>query len=100
MNTQAVHTVVGLFRDRTTAEYAISGLKRMRAGGLIDIEGMAVVAKGTDGKLAVDEVGDLSGRQGATRGALVGAAIGLLFPPSLLASAIFGAGLGGIAARV
>ena len=49
----------------------------------------------TNGKVHVNK-DETSTRHGAWGGAAVGAVVGILFPPSLIGSAIVGAGVGGV----
>ena len=52
------------------------------------------------GALSIDEKAELTPAKGAKRGALIGAALGVIFPPSLLAGAALGAAAGAIAGKV
>ncbi|WP_052762776.1 DUF1269 domain-containing protein [Jiangella alkaliphila] len=65
--------------------------------GLIDA---AVVVRRADNKVTFEETSDPSGRKWAKRGAVAGGLVGLIFPPSLLASAAVGAAGGGIWGRI
>jgi uncharacterized membrane protein len=54
-----------------------------------------VVTKDDNGKVHVNK-DETTTRHGAWGGAAAGAVVGILFPPSLIGSAIVGAGVGGI----
>ena len=54
-----------------------------------------MVTKDDNGKVHVNK-DETSTRHGAWGGAAVGAVVGILFPPSLIGSAIVGAGVGGV----
>src|SRR5262245_39056290 len=82
-----VEVLMAVSSDRPRAEVTIDALKQMDKRGDIDILDAALVEKDLSGKVRIDEVKELTPRKGAGRGALVGGAIGLIFPPSLLASA-------------
>ena len=52
------------------------------------------------GALRIDEQAELTPAKGAKKGALIGAALAVIFPPSLLAGAALGAAAGAIAGKV
>jgi uncharacterized membrane protein len=66
----------------------------------VTVDGLASVYRDRHGRVHLHEIGDITGSQGAVRGALVGAAVGLLFPPALLASSVLGGALGSMVAKV
>ena len=47
-----------------------------------------------------DETADPSGKKWAKRGAIAGGIVGLIFPPSIIASAAVGGGAGGVWGKV
>ncbi|MEV0803727.1 DUF1269 domain-containing protein [Kribbella sp. NPDC050281] len=68
-------------------------IKQAASDDVIKVDGLILVSRGSDGKINVDD--DFhTARKGAAWGAVGGAIIGLIFPPSLLASAAVGAGAG------
>jgi len=54
-----------------------------------------VVTKDYDGKVHVNK-DEMATRHGAWGGAAAGAVVGILFPPSIIASVAVGAGIGGV----
>jgi uncharacterized membrane protein len=60
------------------------------------VENTVTVSKNAEGKLEVPLTKGESGRKGARIGALAGGVIGLVFPPSILATSALGAALGGM----
>ena len=60
---------------------------------MITVDAMVLVRRDGDGKIDVEDNGHEVG-VGATLGVVGGAIIGLIFPPSLLASAVVGGGIG------
>jgi uncharacterized membrane protein len=85
--------VVADFADTDTAWQAYEALKEMEDGRHIEIEGVIVVKRGSDGKLEVQKATDHSTKRGLTWGLVGGAVLGVIFPPSILGSAaVLGAG--------
>jgi uncharacterized membrane protein len=66
----------------------------------VTVDGLASIYRDRHDRVHLHEIGDITGSQGAVRGALVGAALGLLFPPGLLASSVLGGALGSVIAKV
>lgn len=80
--------LVADFADTAAALEAYEALQAIEATGRVAIEGAVVVSKAADGTLTVQETTDSSPGRGARWGAIGGAVIGLLFPPSILGSAV------------
>ena len=81
------------FNDTETALEAYEALKEIEDGATVEIEGVLVVKKGEDGSLEVQKVTDHSTRRGLGWGVLGGVVLGVLFPPSIIGSAVvLGAG--------
>lgn len=88
------------FADTDTALTAYEALKDVEDGATVKIDGVVVVRRDTDGKLEVQKATDHSTREGLTWGAVGGAVLGVLFPPSIIGSAlVVGAG-GGIIGKL
>ena len=92
--------VVAAFNDVGGAESALRELKDVKAEGLIGIRNAAVLWKDDKGKIHFKETADMHGGKGAAIGGVVGAVAGLIFPPSILASAAVGAAVGGLSAKL
>lgn len=58
------------------------------------------ITKDDDGSVKVDETDATQRGSGAWKGALAGAAVGIIFPPSVLIGAAYGAGVGALAGDV
>jgi uncharacterized membrane protein len=90
--------VVADFADTATAWSAYEALEAAEDGRTVEIEGVVVVKREADGKLEVQKATDHSTRRGLAWGAVGGAVLGVLFPPSILGSAVVlgaaGAGIG------
>jgi uncharacterized membrane protein len=82
-----------------TEEGAGSALKDFRAAehaGSIDLIDAAVIVHTAEDKVTFEETADPSGKKMAKRGAIAGGIVGLIFPPSIIASALVGAGAGAV----
>jgi uncharacterized membrane protein len=81
------------FNDTETAWEAYELLKSAEDGRHVQIEGVLVVRRDADGTVEVQKATDHSTRHGLTWGLVGGVALGILFPPSILGSAVvLGAG--------
>ena len=81
------------FSDTDSAWEAYEAMRSIEDGRHVAIDGVVVVKRDTDGKLEIQKATDHSTKRGMTWGLVGGAALGVLFPPSILASAAaFGAG--------
>lgn len=88
------------FSDTDIAMEAYEALKTVEDGATVKIDGVVVVRRDADGKLEVQKATDQSTRDGLTWGAVGGAVLGVLFPPSIIGSAlVVGAG-GGIIGKL
>jgi uncharacterized membrane protein len=88
------------FADVDVALEAYQALKDVEDGATVKIEGVVVVKRDGTGKLEVQKVTDHSTRDGLGWGAVGGAVVGILFPPSILGSVlVVGAG-GGIIGKL
>jgi uncharacterized membrane protein len=70
-------------------------VKDLHALGAVGSYDAAVITKDDDGKVHVNK-DETSTRRGAWGGVAAGALVGLLFPPSLIASAAVGGAVGGV----
>jgi uncharacterized membrane protein len=82
------------------AAAALKDFKAAEREGAIDLIDGAVVVHTAEGKVKYDETADPNTRRWTKRGVVAGGVVGLLFPPSLIASAVVGAGAGGIWGKV
>jgi uncharacterized membrane protein len=81
------------FDDTDVALEAYELLKEVEDGATVEIEGVLVVKRDEDGTLTVQKVTDHSTRRGLGWGVVGGVVLGVLFPPSILGSAVvLGAG--------
>ena len=90
-----VFIYVGTYPDEMSARDDYEIVKDLHAAGAVGTYDASVVTKDENGKVHVNK-DETSTRHGAWGGAAVGAVVGILFPPSLIGSAIVGAGVGGV----
>ncbi len=100
MRDTPVELIVAAFADEHGADQALKQLERSKKEQLSGLRDAAVLLRDTNEKLHIHETADMGGGKGAGIGALVGGAIGLLFPPAVLAGAVVGAVIGGLGARL
>jgi uncharacterized membrane protein len=84
---------IAAYPDPDEARRAWDAIKQLAEDDVIKVDGLVLVSRRADGKIQVDDDFHTAAK-GAAWGAIGGAIVGLIFPPSLLASAAVGAGLG------
>jgi uncharacterized membrane protein len=88
-----VDLYVAAYADADAARADWDAIKQLADDDVIKVEGLILVSRRSDGKIHVDD--DFhTARKGAKWGAIGGAVVGLIFPPSLLAGVLVGAGAG------
>jgi uncharacterized membrane protein len=81
------------FNDTAAAHEAYEALKSLEDGRHFAIDGVVVVHRDAEGKLEIEKATDHSTKRGTKWGLIGGAALGLVFPPSIIGSAVaLGAG--------
>lgn len=90
----AVFIYVGTYPDEGQARDDYQVIKNLHAAGAVGTYDAAVVTK-DDGHVRVNK-DEMATRHGAWGGAAVGAAIGILFPPAVIGTAVVGAAVGGV----
>jgi uncharacterized membrane protein len=89
-----------VYSDPSAAKACLAQLQQLEKDGVLDVIDAATVVKQADGKLKIDELGELTPKKGRRRGAVVGGIFGAIFPPSLLISAVVGGAAGGLIGRL
>ncbi|HYI16365.1 MAG TPA: DUF1269 domain-containing protein [Thermomicrobiales bacterium] len=97
---KSVHLMAGVYSDRERAKVILDMLESMHREGTITLVDAAMLTKNEKGKLEVEETAELTGRDGARRGAIILGVVGLIYPPSLIATVIAGGGIGAIAGKL
>jgi len=96
VNDQGYAIVVARFANEDAARFAYEGIVAAEQAGSLDIEGVLVAQADEDGKIHLVKMTDHKTRNGFLAGAVAGAVVGVLFPPTILAGALW-AGVGGAA---
>jgi uncharacterized membrane protein len=91
---EAVFIYVGTYSDEAQARDDYQIIKELHSAGAVGTYDAAVVTK-DDGRVHVNK-DEMATRHGAWGGAAVGAAIGILFPPAVIGTALVGAAVGGV----
>ncbi len=91
----AVFIYIGTYPSEAAARDDYEVVKGLHAAGAVGTYDAAVVTKDFAGKVHVNK-DETATRHGAWGGAAVGAAVGILFPPAIIGTAIVGAAVGGV----
>ena len=92
--------LVAQFADMDAAKQTYESLRQAESRRAIDIDGVLVVNADADGKINVQKMTDHTTRTGFAWGAVAGVVLGVIFPPSILASAATLGAAGAIAGKV
>jgi len=86
--------IAAVYEDQDRASVILDMLQQMHKATTITLEDSAIVTRDAEGKLAVQETREVTTKKGAKRGAIAAGVFGLIFPPSIIASAVVGGALG------
>ncbi len=100
MTDKSVEVFVAAFGNEAQAGVALKEFRAMDREGSIDLIDAVVVVHGADDKVHFEETADPSGKKLAKRGAIAGGLVGLIFPPSIIASAVIGGAGGGVWGKI
>lgn len=89
-----------VYKDEMTARAILEELDIKHDDDSIELADAALVRKDESGKIHITESRELTGWKGVRRGAVVAGIFGLVFPPSLIASAVAGGLVGGAWGRL
>jgi uncharacterized membrane protein len=92
--------LVAEFADMDAAKATYESLRQAESKEGFDIEGVLVVKADEEGKIHVQKMTDHTTRTGFKWGAVAGVVVGVIFPPSILASAATLGAAGAIAGKV
>jgi len=96
----SVALLVARFADPSVAGLAYEDLRRAEGEGRISVDGVLVVDAGADGRVNVRKMTDHHTRRGTLWGAVAGAALAIIFPPSILAGIVGGGVIGAVIGKV
>jgi uncharacterized membrane protein len=94
---QNLSTTIATYPDLSSAERDWAALESAAEGKSIDLADAALVERGSDGFV---ETVQRQSHHGWGKGAVAGAVVGVLFPPTIVAGAVAGAAGGGVVARM
>jgi uncharacterized membrane protein len=95
MSDNPVFVYAAVYADEAGAEADYDALLELHAADLVGSYDVALVRKDADGKVHVMKH-EKPTQHGAWTGLAVGAIVGILFPPSILGSAVVGGAAGGL----
>ncbi len=94
-----VFIYIGSYASEVDARSDYDVVKGLHALGAVGTYDAAVITKDDNGKIHVNKH-ETTTRHGAWGGAAAGALIGILFPPSILGTALVGAAIGGVSGHL
>jgi uncharacterized membrane protein len=94
-----VFMFVGTYPSESAARADYSVVKNLHTVGAVGTYDAGVITKDPDGKIHVNK-DETATRHGAWGGVAVGAVVGILFPPSIIATAVVGAAVGGVSGHL
>jgi len=98
METRRLALVVMTFNDETAARSVVNDLRKLEKAGRLNIDDTAVIRRGTDGKIHVDEEVDSAVKGGAAIGGVIGLLVGsIVFP---IGGLVLGAGGGALVGKM
>jgi uncharacterized membrane protein len=100
MSSSTIQIFVATYGTEEGAGSALKDFQAAERAGSIDLIDAAVVIRSAEDKVKFEETADPSGKKWAKRGAIAGGVVGLLFPPSIIVSAVVGGGAGGIWGKI
>ena len=92
--------LIAQFADMDAAKRTYEALREAESQQRISIDGVLVVNADAEGKIHVQKMTDHTTRTGFAWGAVAGVVLGVIFPPSILASAATLGAAGAIAGKV
>lgn len=99
MAEQSYDVIIATYPTDGAAAAALARLRALAEGDALEITDVAIIGRDEGGAIVIDHP-HTSVKKGAGLGAVIGAALGVIFPPGLLGAALVGAGIGAGAARV
>jgi uncharacterized membrane protein len=97
--TDGVFIYIGTYASEVDARADYDVVKDLHSLGAVGTYDAAVITKDDKGKIHVNK-DETTTRHGAWGGAAAGALIGILFPPSIIGTALVGAAVGGISGHL
>lgn len=87
--------LTAFYEDQGEAHSSLDALKQLQKDHAIKILDAAIMVRDPiNDRIKILETTEVTARKGATRGAIVGGVLGVIFPPTILALGLTGAALG------
>ena len=96
---ESVFIYIGTYPSEAAARSDYDVVKDLHVVGAVGTYDASVVTKDDKGKVHVNK-DEMATRHGAWGGAAVGALVGILFPPAIIATAAVGAAVGGVSGHL
>jgi len=94
--TKDLRLIASIYPNQEHADTIYETLKSMNLYKKIKLVDAALVTKDEGGKVHIHETKEVTTAKGARRGAIAAGVLGLIYPPSLIASVVVGGGVGGL----
>jgi uncharacterized membrane protein len=98
-NSDGTFIYVGTYPSEAAARSDYDVVKDLHSLGAVGTYDAAVVTKDPSGKVHVNK-DEMATRHGAWGGVAAGALVGILFPPSIIGTALVGAAVGGVSGHL
>ena len=95
-----LEVIAAVYTDEERARTIADMLEQMHRATTITMDDCAILTKGADGKLQIHETHEVTTGKGAKRGAIAAGVVGLIFPPSLIATALAGGAIGAVWGKI
>jgi uncharacterized membrane protein len=100
MSDSNITLMAAKYPNQEHAQTILDMLESMHRALTIDLKDAVMATKESNGKIKVHETKEVTTRKGLKRGAIAGGCLGILFPPSLLAAAVLGGGIGALWGKI
>lgn len=100
MSNESYQLIAASYGTYEQGDTILKTIQAMKKGRTIQIADAAMIMETDDGKFEVTETKELTARKGARRGAVIMGTLGLIFPPSFIASILVGGGLGALSGKL
>lgn len=94
------YLIVAQFADTAAAAAAYEELRRIEATTTLAIDGVVVARRDADGKVHLEQLTEHSTKSGLKWGVVGGIALGVFFPPTILAGALGGGVVGAAVGKI
>ena len=100
MSSSTVAIFVAAYENEQGAAAALKDFQAAHRERAIDLIDAAVIVHTAEGKVKFEETADPNGKKWAKRGAITGGLVGIIFPPSIIASAAVAGGAGAVWGKI